>query len=161
MPEHVSKSGMVHWYITHYDGPWQVCSSTNTMQGKYPIGFWYIVNIKTDATRLIGPVKLKGNNWYARACETAEELNKVWRDEHTLQPLERMADWSMRKIHRVFRNCDDSSKWPINGKFNATERAIRRLAKQRAGHEMVIDGYEYAMILDHEITMIVNDPKIM
>ena len=91
MPEHVSKTGLKHWYITDYEGPWQVCSSPRCTT-RYPHGYWYLVNTKTDDARIIGPVSLKGKNWHDEACLKAEELNKAWEDEHTLQPLERMAD---------------------------------------------------------------------
>lgn len=160
MPEHVSKTGLKHWYITSYGGPWQVCSSSRPT-AQYPRGFWYVLNTKTDATHVVGPVSLKGKNWYDEARLKAEELNAKWLDEHTLHPLERMMDWSMRKINRVFRNCDESSKWPVRGRFNATNRAIARLAAQRRnGNYMVTEGYEYAMALDREISLIVNDPSL-
>ena len=34
-------------------------------------------------------------------------------------------EMSIREINRHFRNEDESDKWPICGKFNVTERAIR------------------------------------
>ena len=63
------------------------------------------------------------------------------------------------KINEVFRAHDDSHLWPINGKFNATERAIRRIRRfmRESGHDL--QGLEYAMALDEEIIDIVNDPK--
>lgn len=33
----------------------------------------------------------------------------------------------IRKINKKMRNKDDSNLWPILGRFNATERAIRRV----------------------------------
>lgn len=44
--------------------------------------------------------------------------------------------------------------WPICGRFNATERAIRRL--QRTAEYTYTDGLEYALALDSEISRIVN-----
>lgn len=57
------------------------------------------------------------------------------------------------KINRLFRLQDESHKWPVSNKFNATERAIRQLRKE-GGTE--IWGLEYALALDAKISEIVN-----
>ena len=49
---------------------------------------------------------------------------------------------------------DTSTLWPICGRFNATERAIRRL--QRTAEYTYTDGLEYTLALDSEISRIVN-----
>lgn len=54
-------------------------------------------------------------------------------------------------INRAFRAQDESHKWPIKNRFNATERAIRRV---RAA--MPCEGLEYALALDAELSRIVN-----
>jgi hypothetical protein len=60
---------------------------------------------------------------------------------------------SIRLINRLFRAQDDSDLWPVDGAFNATERAIRRLRRlQIAEH----GGLEYALCLHDEIGRIVN-----
>lgn len=59
---------------------------------------------------------------------------------------------SIRAINAVFRKHDKSGLYPIRGKFNATERAIRRLRRNRLG----LQGMEYAAALDYEISNIVN-----
>ena len=59
---------------------------------------------------------------------------------------------SIRAINAVFRKHDQSGLYPIRGKFNATERAIRRLRRNRLG----LQGMEYAAALDCEISNIVN-----
>ena len=59
---------------------------------------------------------------------------------------------SISAINAVFRNHDQSGLYPIRGKFNATERAIRRLRRNRLG----LQGMEYAAALDCEISNIVN-----
>lgn len=59
---------------------------------------------------------------------------------------------SIRAINAVFRKHDKSGLYPIRGKFNATERAIRRLRRNRLG----LQGTEYAAALDYEISNIVN-----
>ena len=58
-------------------------------------------------------------------------------------------------INRQFRQQDESHKWPIQGMFNATERAIRRL-RRTYRHEEPIYGLAYALALDAEISRIVN-----
>jgi hypothetical protein len=55
-------------------------------------------------------------------------------------------------INRAFRAADESHLYPINGAFNATERAIRRV--RRLG--FVTGGYEYCAVLESVISEIVN-----
>lgn len=61
-------------------------------------------------------------------------------------------DASKRTINKLFRMHDESQKWPICSRFNATERAIRRLKGQ-----YMHGGFEYALALDAEISSIVNN----
>lgn len=61
-------------------------------------------------------------------------------------------DMSIREINRHFRNNDESEKWPICGRFNVTERAIRKVRKQGLN-----GGLEYYLALEAEIGRIVND----
>lgn len=56
------------------------------------------------------------------------------------------------EINNYFRERDDSHLYPIYGKFNATERAIRRLRKL----DCSLAGLEYFYCLDAEISNIVN-----
>lgn len=70
-----------------------------------------------------------------------------------------MEGWSRRKVNAAFRQRDESEKWPVSGRFNVTERAIRclrRLAKM--GHYVPEDGVAYAGLLEVEISNIVNNP---
>lgn len=62
---------------------------------------------------------------------------------------------SIRKINRLFREHDESHLWPICGRFNATERAIRRLRKVMRCDGST-GGFEYALMLDEEIGRFVN-----
>lgn len=64
-------------------------------------------------------------------------------------------EMSRRAINKMFRNNDESHLWPINGKFNATERAIRRVNRMER-HNGALYGYEYAMAIDGEISRIIN-----
>lgn len=69
--------------------------------------------------------------------------------------LDRMENMTKREIRRVFRDNDESHKWPVCGEFNATERAIRRVARmEREGGKL--SSLEYAYALDREISTIVN-----
>ena len=66
-----------------------------------------------------------------------------------------VTDMSIRQINALFRAHDDSHLWPICGRFNATERAIRRLRKVMQCNGTT-GGFEYALMLDGEIGRIVN-----
>lgn len=66
--------------------------------------------------------------------------------------LEAIENGTTRQINAYFRANDESHKWPICNKFNATERAIRRLRKEG----FYTGGLEYFHALDSEITVIVN-----
>ena len=59
-------------------------------------------------------------------------------------------------INRTFRRMDQSHLWPILGKFDATERAIRRVRKDFAECGMICEGLEYALALESEVSAIVN-----
>jgi hypothetical protein len=61
-----------------------------------------------------------------------------------------------RRINKVYREHDESHLWPVNGRFNATERAIR--AVRRAEREgLVIEGdLDYAMTIEQYLSKIVN-----
>jgi len=59
-------------------------------------------------------------------------------------------------INRLFRRQDESHLWPINGRFDATERAIRRLRRLAREGACIEPGLEYALALDAEISTIVN-----
>ena len=63
-------------------------------------------------------------------------------------------EMSIRETNRYFRNEDESDMWPICGKFNVTERAIRKVRKLGLN-----GGLEYYLALEAEITDIVNNEK--
>ena len=68
-------------------------------------------------------------------------------------------EMSIREINRHFRNEDESDKWPICGKFNVTERAIRKLREYRRQGMIINEGLEYYLALEAEISDIVNDER--
>lgn len=61
-------------------------------------------------------------------------------------------EMTRRQINKHFRDMDESKKWPISGRFNATNRAIRKTNKLFPG----LQGLEYYLAIDAEITRIVN-----
>ena len=68
-----------------------------------------------------------------------------------------ICEMGIRQINAYFRSIDDSHLFPIFGKFNATERAIRRIRNKRREGLCVESGYEYYLALENEIREIVND----
>lgn len=60
-------------------------------------------------------------------------------------------------INRMFREQDESHLFPVNGNFNATERAIRRLRRAMNEGLDLSPGLEYALALDAEISNVVNE----
>ena len=63
---------------------------------------------------------------------------------------------SKRAINKHFRTTDESNLWPICGKFNATKRAIRRVGRFQAQTGAPIEGLEYWLALESELSNIVN-----
>lgn len=63
---------------------------------------------------------------------------------------------NIRAINKIYRKQDESHVWPINGKFDVTERAIRQ-ARKIAQSNGAVYGLEYAYILDSLISEIVNN----
>ena len=74
--------------------------------------------------------------------------------------FEQINEMSIRQINAYFRENDDSHLFPIRGRFNATERAIRRIQKKKRDGLCVNPGYEYFLTLENEISKIVNDPRL-
>ena len=67
-----------------------------------------------------------------------------------------VCEMSVRQINAYFRKHDYSHLWPICGRFNATERAIRRIRRYRRDGLEVHPGLEYYLTLEREISEIVN-----
>jgi hypothetical protein len=70
-----------------------------------------------------------------------------------MESLSMIENGSVRVINAYFRAKDESYKWPICGRFDATERAIRRLHLQGQG----LQGLGYFQALEAEIGRIVHD----
>lgn len=65
-------------------------------------------------------------------------------------------EMSVRQINAYLRKNDDSHLWPVCGRFNATERAIRRVRRLRKQGLDIYDGLEYYQTVEREICEIVN-----
>ena len=63
-----------------------------------------------------------------------------------------------RIINKLYRAQDDSDKWPISGKFNVTDRAIRHAQKFERASD-IMSPLEYALFLEQDTSTIVNDSK--
>lgn len=70
-----------------------------------------------------------------------------------------ICEWSIRKINKYFRSIDESNLFPICGKFNVTERAIRKVQRLRREGLDVCAGLEYYHTIEREISEIVNNEK--
>lgn len=67
-----------------------------------------------------------------------------------------VGEMSVRQINAYLRKNDDSHLWPICGRFNATERAIRRVRRLRRQGLDIYGGLEYYLTVEREICEIVN-----
>ena len=63
---------------------------------------------------------------------------------------------NIRAINKLYREQDESHLWPISGKFNAVNRAIRK-ARQFQVDSGAIYGLEYCYLLDNILSEIVNN----
>ena len=61
-----------------------------------------------------------------------------------------------RTINSLFRDQDESHLYPINGRFNATERAIKRVRRFNRLAGNINEGLEYALAIESVISNIVN-----
>lgn len=74
----------------------------------------------------------------------------------TMEEPKNVNEMSIRQINAYFRKHDESGKYPICGRFNATERAIRKVYRRRREGLDVNPGLEYYLTLEQELTEIVN-----
>ena len=62
---------------------------------------------------------------------------------------------NIRAINKAYRAQDESNLWPINNRFNVTERAIRQVRKL-SGEIGGLYGLEYCYALEATMSHIVN-----
>ena len=80
--------------------------------------------------------------------KTAEEIAELTNDKDGIA--------NIRAINKLYRAQDASHLYPISNKFNATERAIRRIHNFNRAGACINPGLEYCYALDGEISQIVN-----
>ena len=61
-----------------------------------------------------------------------------------------------RQVNKLYRAMDESHLYPVNGRFNATERAIRKIRRYERDGLCIETVHDYARVLDEEISRIVN-----
>lgn len=61
-------------------------------------------------------------------------------------------EWDYKQVKKWFLDHDESSKWPVNGKFNITKKCINFLDK----NDPPTNSYEYGLALDTLISNAVN-----
>jgi hypothetical protein len=66
----------------------------------------------------------------------------------------------IKRVNNYYRQRDESHLYPVRGKFNVTERAIRRIRKLKRDGEC-LDGLEYIYALSAEISKIVNSWEVL
>ena len=79
---------------------------------------------------------------------TAEEIARF--NRHMTGRAERIG------INRMYREQDESHLWPIRGRFNVTNRAIRRARDFERESGVALGGLEYCYILESALSDIVN-----
>lgn len=79
---------------------------------------------------------------------TAEQIADLTEDKEGIA--------NIRAINKLYRQQDESNLYPINGRFNATERAIRQ-AREFKRQTEAIYGLEYCYLLDQLLSNIVNN----
>jgi hypothetical protein len=65
----------------------------------------------------------------------------------------------IRAVNKVFRERDESHLFPIRGKFDVTERAIRRVRKMYHDGAEWYSAEDYIAHLEATISEIVNDER--
>ncbi len=66
------------------------------------------------------------------------------------------ASTSKRQIRKMYRAQDESNLWPINGRFNATNLAIRQADKFERESGCALEWLEYCYFIEERISTIVN-----
>ena len=93
---------------------------------------------------------------YGKLLRTAEAENRDPLDLLNQQTCHLNGQALTGAINGFFRYTDESWKAPIFGRYNATERAIRKLRRERAEGCGPDDGYPYILQLNSMIAGMVN-----
>lgn len=82
-----------------------------------------------------------------------------------MEPIENIIDsnkgFSIRYVNKIFRNVEkpEIGLWPVRGRFDLAERAIRKARKLINDGMIVNSNLEYILLLDQIAGEIVNNPK--
>jgi len=93
--------------------------------------------------------------------KTKSERRNKMKEYRTAEQIAALTDnkdgiANIRAINALYRAQDESHLYPIRNRFNATERAIRRV-RRFAKDYGTLYGLEYSYVIDNESTEIVND----
>lgn len=61
-----------------------------------------------------------------------------------------------REVNKIFRQQDESHLWPICGRYNVTDKAIRKAQWFQRESGCALEGLEYIYFVYEEIGRIVN-----
>lgn len=87
-------------------------------------------------------------------------VEEIARDALSYADIKRSEKAGYSRVRALFRKQDESHLFPVRGRFNVTERAIRQLDRaMRDG--LILDITEYAYALDDRISAIVNHPSTL
>jgi hypothetical protein len=107
----------------------------------------------------VTPITWATSIWYELYSDTKPEPKDNCFIEMIVHPIEMFSPKHyveskvVRSINKIMRRIDDSKAWPVCGSFNATERAIRRIARMDIPCDC---GYSYWKTLEQIISEIVN-----
>lgn len=62
------------------------------------------------------------------------------------------------EMNRLLREQDESHLWPVRGRFNVTNRAIRK-ARQFISECGTLEPLEYCLLVDSLVSEMVNDSR--
>jgi hypothetical protein len=79
---------------------------------------------------------------------TAEQISSLTENKDGLA--------NIRAINKLYRAQDESRLYPVNGRFNVTERAIRK-AREFQRQTDAVYGLEYCYLLEGIMSRIVNE----
>jgi len=65
----------------------------------------------------------------------------------------------LKAANKKFRENDDSSLWPIRGRFSVAERTIKKARWHRSETGEDLDVSQYEALLDSIASEIVNNPR--
>jgi len=143
-----------------------------------PIGLFHLLEDSYEDYKISSKIITAFNKWdlenvFINGEEVNEEDFNKYKDEREewfrLKTGEEICNIAERRsksplgqrriINKLFRLQDESHLFPINGKFNVTERSIRRI-NQIERYNGTLNNLEYCYSLEGEMSNIVNDSSL-